>query len=148
MSRIAITTTTMRSPATLHTAHRRAGIFGMWTVTWLGDRTLTHSQATTAMTLAVHAGIPPADPRWPHLTGWAEELDLSLDEALARIAVPPVRPRQHFYSVDCWCTPTDQPGGRIAHHDVVEVEFEATVGDGIDADGYAHEDHRGGLVTL
>jgi hypothetical protein len=53
-------------------------------------------------------------------------------------------PRLHHASVDCWCSPTWQPGAKLKHHttDGSPAEFEPADGDAIDADGYSAEDHR------
>jgi hypothetical protein len=74
---LTITDQIMRSADTRHTA-RPAG--EGWEVTWLPGRTLTRSQAVSAMQIAAKAGQGidlSDDPVWPHIDGWARELDLT-----------------------------------------------------------------------
>ena len=87
-----ITDTEMSSDVTRHTATRTDG---GWTVTWLPGRTLTHSQAVTAMTIAetvrVHADdLADNASRWHlHVDGWAAELALTGPEAVAEASLSP-----------------------------------------------------------
>jgi hypothetical protein len=63
---------------------------GAWVVSWLTSRLLTRSQAVTAMTLAETAARGVDSRMWPHIRGWAAELGLVMDEALALLAsLPP-----------------------------------------------------------
>lgn len=62
--------------------------YGRWRVSWLGDRTVSRNQATTALVLAAHitaGAASPAHPDWPHVQGWAAELDLTAAEAVRRV---------------------------------------------------------------
>jgi hypothetical protein len=87
---ITITGTSMRSPATPHTA-TAAG--EGWEVSWLPGRALTRNQAITAMIIADVVGDRGVgladDPIWPHLDGWAGELGLSGPDAVVRASEPP-----------------------------------------------------------
>lgn len=78
-----ITTTTMTSTDTPHTAHKtNSG----WCVSWLPGRALSFDQACTAMTIAETCGrgrAVPGDRMWVHLQGWASELGLSTSDAVA-----------------------------------------------------------------
>ena len=90
MGGIAITDTTMTSPATPHTATATGG---GWQVSWLPGRTLDRNQAITAMTIADMVGgtgVPRADdPIWLFLDGWAAELGLTAPGAVARVSESP-----------------------------------------------------------
>jgi hypothetical protein len=92
MSGIRTTGTCMSSPATPHTA-RAAG--DGWEVSWLPGRTLTRTQATTAMVIANVVGGRGVgladDPIWPHLDNWAAELGLSGADAVVRVSEPPIQ---------------------------------------------------------
>jgi len=62
--------------------------YGRWRVSWLPGRTVGHNQATTALVLAEHitAGATgPTHRQWPHIEGWAAELDLTGAEAVATV---------------------------------------------------------------
>ncbi|MGH3876045.1 MAG: hypothetical protein ACRDSK_03310 [Actinophytocola sp.] len=64
--------------------------YGRWRVSWLPGRTVSRNQATTALVLAefVTAGATrPAHRHWPHVQGWAAELDLTGAEAVAAVRV-------------------------------------------------------------
>lgn len=54
---------------------------GAWVVSWLPLRLLTRNEAITAMTFAEAAGRP-LQKLLPFLDNWANELDLTLDDAL------------------------------------------------------------------
>ena len=89
-----ITETEMSSDVTRHTATRSDD---GWTVTWLPRRTLTHSQAVTAMTIAEVIGAHDAigDPLhsghrlWLHVDQWAAELAMTGPEAVAEASLSP-----------------------------------------------------------
>lgn len=86
---LTITDKAMRSTETPHTA-RPAG--DGWEVTWLPGRALTRSQAVSAMQIAAKAGRGidlSDDPIWPHLDGWAAELDLTGPRAVVLASEPP-----------------------------------------------------------
>ena len=73
-----------------HTAHAvdEQKPYGRWRVSWLPGRTVSHNQATTALILAEHiaAGATgPAHRHWPHVQGWAAELNLTGAEAVAAV---------------------------------------------------------------
>jgi hypothetical protein len=73
---IGITDDQINCNATGHTAHRgEAG----WQVSWLPGRTLTRTQAITAMTLGEAAARDPhpGDRIWPFAEGWAAGLDFA-----------------------------------------------------------------------
>jgi hypothetical protein len=90
---IRITDTEMTSDETPHAA--RALAAGGWAVSWLPGRTLTHSQAVTALTIAeavvTHAGdLADIGSRWHlHIGGWGAELGLSGPEAVAMASPGP-----------------------------------------------------------
>jgi hypothetical protein len=85
-----ITDTLMRSTDTAHTAkHIGTG----WEVTWLPGRVLDRNQAVTAMTIAAYVGRGIGlhdDPVWPHIEGWAAELDLTGPRAVVLASESPV----------------------------------------------------------
>lgn len=87
-----ISDTEMSSNATRHTAKRTAG---GWAVTWLPGRTLTHSQAVTAMTIAEVARThvddlaDSASRWWLHVDQWAAELGISGPCAVAEASLSP-----------------------------------------------------------
>jgi hypothetical protein len=97
-----ITDTTMTSDQTAHTARRAPGRDG-WQVSWLPGQILDRDTAITAMTLAETAaepGLQDGHRLWPHIQSWAQELGLTVPDAIARAAQPPAgHGRQH-----------DQPG--------------------------------------
>jgi hypothetical protein len=73
-----------------HTAHAvdERQPHGRWRVSWLPGRTVSRNQATTALMLAAHiaaGATSPAHRHWPHVRGWAAELDLSTGEAVAAV---------------------------------------------------------------
>ena len=89
MAGLTITDKTMRSADTRHTA-RPAG--EGWEVSWLPGRVLTRSQAVSAMQIAAKAsrGIDLSDdPIWPHIDGWAAELDLTGPHAVVLASESP-----------------------------------------------------------
>ncbi|MFI7680369.1 hypothetical protein [Actinophytocola sp. NPDC049390] len=62
--------------------------YGRWRVSWLAGRTVSRNQAITALVLASHVagGVTgPAHRHWPHIVGWAVELDLTAEEAVAAV---------------------------------------------------------------
>jgi hypothetical protein len=74
---------------TTHTACLAPGHKDTWHVSWLPGRLMDRNSAITAMVLAdvaaagdVHAGHR----LWPHIQGWAAELDLTAPDALAWIS--------------------------------------------------------------
>jgi hypothetical protein len=78
--------TTMRGTSG-HTAHAvdEHKPYGRWRVSWLAGRTVSYNQATTALVLAEHVTAGATGPEhrhWPHITGWAAELDLTPAEAV------------------------------------------------------------------
>jgi hypothetical protein len=79
---LTITSQVIRGTGTHHVA--AATSEGGWAVTWLPGRTLTRSQAITAMLFAQAAvQDPAADRAWPHVGAWAAELGLSGSVALS-----------------------------------------------------------------
>ena len=78
-------TITSRATGHVATAWPVPGEPTLWTVTWLPGRTLTRAQAITAMMLAEAAtsGVEPGTARWLHVAGWAEELSLATEDAVA-----------------------------------------------------------------
>ena len=95
---LTINDATMTSDQTTHTAQHAPSRNG-WEVSWLPSRTLDRNTAITAMILANTA----ADERvrdghrlWPHIQGWAAELGLSGQEAVACASQPSDDPnREH-----------------------------------------------------
>jgi hypothetical protein len=90
---ITITDTSMRSDKTGHAARHLRSDEGCqrWEVTWLPGRVLGRSEAITAMMLAqtVATGLEPGDRRWPFIDAWAEELELTGPDAVARASDSP-----------------------------------------------------------
>lgn len=82
---LVITDDVMTSTATPHHATRCPK---GWAVTWLGDRTVTRNQATTAMLIAVEVATKDLDAdqtaRWL-IEDLAGELDLGMFEAIAMV---------------------------------------------------------------
>jgi len=74
--------------ATEHTASEQDGT---WHVSWLPGRTLTHSEAVSAMQIAVTVGgsAEPGDLRFLHVEGWSAELGLAPAEAIMLVSKPP-----------------------------------------------------------
>ena len=88
---LTITDTTMTSDHTPHTARQAPGQHG-WQVSWLPGQTLDRNTAVTAMILAdlaSKADLHEGHRLWPHIQGWAAELDLTAPEAIARVSEPP-----------------------------------------------------------
>jgi hypothetical protein len=80
----------MSSDRTPHTARLVPGDRRSWEVSWLPGRQVDRNSAITAMILAdtvgtdgMRAGLG------PHIEGWADELTLTVPEALAQMASPP-----------------------------------------------------------
>jgi hypothetical protein len=88
-----ISDTEMSSDVTRHTA--RAADGGGSTVSWLPGRTLTQSQAVTAMTIAevvrAHADdlADNGSRWWLHIDGWAAELGITRPHAVAEASLNP-----------------------------------------------------------
>jgi hypothetical protein len=62
-----------------------------WAVTWLPGRTLTRSQAITAMLIGQAAAqAPPAGRAWSHVDVWAAELRLTGSVAVSLAVEGPV----------------------------------------------------------
>ena len=81
------TTMTATSGHTAHAVDEREP-YGPWRVSWLPGRTVSHNQATTALVLALHVtagATSPAHRHWPHVVGWAAELDLTAEQAVAAL---------------------------------------------------------------
>lgn len=83
-----ITSHLMTSTVTEHYAHRVLDPLpteAPWRASWLPGRRLDYCQATTAMvvaeTVALHQ-LEPGGRWWPHLQGWARELDLDVEDAV------------------------------------------------------------------
>lgn len=82
-----ITSQRMTSSETSHHAERSpdraANGHGAWIVSWLPLRALTRDQAITAMTLAetVNSDHDQLHRMWPHVDGWAAELQLKPEDA-------------------------------------------------------------------
>lgn len=87
------TTMTASSGHSAHAVDERKP-YGRWRVSWLPGRTVSHNQATTALVLASHVtagATSPAHRHWPHIAGWAAELDLTPEEAVAAVQHTPNR---------------------------------------------------------
>ena len=86
-----ITDTTMTSDQSPHTA-RHAPERDGWDVSWLPGQTLDRNTAITAMTLAdttTEPGLNEGHRLWPFVQSWAEELGLTVPDAIARASQPP-----------------------------------------------------------
>ena len=83
--------TTMTSDQTPHTA-RHAPTQNGWEVSWLPGRTLDRNTAITAMILAdttADERVREGHQLWPNIQGWASELGLSGEEAVAAASRAP-----------------------------------------------------------
>lgn len=99
MSKLTITDTEMVSDTTKHSARAWPvpGEPTLWSVTWLPGRALTRDQAITAMTIAelvaehntIEGAFRAGQRLWLHLEGWAAELGITDQQALAMASVPP-----------------------------------------------------------
>jgi hypothetical protein len=85
---------TIISDHTPHVARLAPGDQHTWEVSWLPGRSINRNTAITAMVLAdvigshhLHAGHR----LWPHIEGWAAELDLTAPDALTMASQPPGR---------------------------------------------------------
>ena len=103
---LTINDTTMTSDQTPHTARQEPSQNG-WQVSWLPGRTVDRNTAITAMILADTAAdehVREGHRLWPHIQGWAAELDLTGTDAVAAISQTPGDPnREH------------EPGGGQLH---------------------------------
>jgi hypothetical protein len=87
---LTITSHVIRGAGTRHLATSADGTG--WVVTWLPGRTLTRSQAITAMLIAQSAAhAPPAGRAWPHVDSWAAELGLAGSAAICLAVEGPDR---------------------------------------------------------
>ena len=80
------------SDRTIHTALPATDARRLWEVSWLPSRLASRDNAIIAMALADLVGSGDMDAGhwiWPHVQGWAAELDLTGHEALTQIANPP-----------------------------------------------------------
>jgi hypothetical protein len=80
------------SDRTTHTARLAPGHERAWHVSWLPGWVLDRNTAIIAMVLADVVGTVEVDAGhrlWPHIEGWAAELDLTAPAALAWISQPP-----------------------------------------------------------
>jgi hypothetical protein len=94
---LTINDSSMTSDRTAHTARHAPDRSG-WEVSWLPGRTLDRNTAITAMVLADTAAEPDLHEShrlWPHIQSWAQELDLTAPDAIARVAQPPDGIDQH-----------------------------------------------------
>jgi hypothetical protein len=74
---------------TTHTACLAPDRQHSWHVSWLPGRLMDRNTAITAMVLADVAGagdVHAGHRLWPHIQGWAAELDLTAPDALAWIS--------------------------------------------------------------
>ena len=88
---LTINDTTMTSDQTAHTARHAAERNG-WEVSWLPGQILDRNTAITAMTLAdttAEEDLHEGHRLWPHIQGWAEEVGLTVPDAIARASRPP-----------------------------------------------------------
>jgi hypothetical protein len=88
---LTINDTTMTSDQTSHTARHVPRQNG-WEVSWLPGRTLDRNTAITAMILAdttADEHVREGHRLWPHIQGWAAELDLTGLEAVAAASNAP-----------------------------------------------------------
>jgi hypothetical protein len=88
---LTINDSSMTSDQTPHTA-RHAPERNGWEVTWLPGQTLDRNTAITAMTLAdttAEPGLREGHRLWPAIQSWAEEVGLTVPDAIARISQPP-----------------------------------------------------------
>ena len=79
------------SDRTTHRARLTPGRAHLWEVSWLPDHRLDRNGAITAMVLADLTGpgdLRPGDRGWIFAEGWADELGLRVDDAVARISRP------------------------------------------------------------
>lgn len=77
------------SDRTAHTACLAPGHQHSWHVSWLPGRHMDRNTAITAMVLADVAGagdVHAGHRLWPHIQGWAAELELTAPDALAWIS--------------------------------------------------------------
>jgi hypothetical protein len=82
---LTINDATMTSDQTTHTARQEPSRNG-WEVSWLPGRTLDRNSAITAMILAdttADKRVREGHQLWPHIQGWASELGLTGQEAVA-----------------------------------------------------------------
>jgi hypothetical protein len=82
----------MTSDQTPHGARPASGGAHQWEMSWLPGRRLTRNEAITAMVLAETtstADTSELDRMRPFIQGWADELGLTADQAVTRIAVRP-----------------------------------------------------------
>jgi hypothetical protein len=88
---LTITDSTMTSDRTSHTARHATDRNG-WEVSWLPGQILDRNTAITAMTLAdttAEQDLHEGHRLWPHIQGWAEELNLTAADAIAQVSQPP-----------------------------------------------------------
>jgi hypothetical protein len=88
---LTINDTTMTSDLSAHTVRRSPDRNG-WEVSWLPGRLMDRNASITAMVLADAAGtgqLHAGHHLWPHVQGWAAQLDLTAHEVLTRSSRPP-----------------------------------------------------------
>jgi hypothetical protein len=88
---LTINDSSMTSDRTAHTA-RHAPDRNGWEVSWLPGQTLDRNTAITAMTLAdttAEHDLHEAHRLWPAIQSWAEELSLTVPDAIAQASQPP-----------------------------------------------------------
>ena len=93
---LTITSTTMTSDQTAHTARLAPGSQHLRDVSWLPGRAVDRNSAITAMTLAdltSEHGLDEQHQLWPFIQGWAAEPGLTGADAINR-ASQPGTPRQ------------------------------------------------------
>ena len=89
---LTINDTTITSDQNPHTARQAPGRPHQWEVSWLPGQTLDRNTAITAMTLAdttTEPGLNEGHRLWPFVQSWAEELGLTVPDAIARASQPP-----------------------------------------------------------
>jgi hypothetical protein len=88
---LTITDDLITSDRTAHTARPMPGHPDTWQVTWLPGQMISRSGAVTAMVLADAAcrDLHPGHRLWPHISGWAAELDLIAPVAVALASEQP-----------------------------------------------------------
>jgi hypothetical protein len=82
----------MSSDRTPHAARLAPGDRRSWEVSWLPGWRMDRNSAVTAMMLADVTGpgeIDAGHRLWPHVSGWAAELALTVPEVLTQMANPP-----------------------------------------------------------
>ena len=99
----------MRSDNTMHTASLVPSKQHQWEVSWLPGRHLDRNSAITAMILADTVAPGDIDDRhrlWPHIQGWADELELTAPDVLVLVGKCAEPERDHRNRQDGGGQPT------------------------------------------